>query len=113
MELGRTRLRDEDLDVPVALLGEDASVEQIERRVVAAATAVLGGKPRIGVFRLRVLVEIAQPAVARRRIDVEVVFLDVLAAVALVAGEAEGPLLQDRITAVPEREREAEPLLLV
>ena len=41
--------------------------------------------------------------------QIEVALLDVLAVVALVAGEAEHPLLQDRITCVPEREREADP----
>ena len=47
------------------------------------------------------------------RVEVEVVLLDVLAVVALAVGQAEEPLLEDRILAVPQRQREAEPLLVV
>src|SRR5262249_10659413 len=39
--------------------------------------------------------------------------LDVLAVVALVAGEPEQPLLDDRVALVPDREREREPALPV
>ena len=46
-------------------------------------------------------------------VEVEVVLLDVLAVVALVAGEAEEPLLQDRVAAVPQRQREADALVAV
>src|SRR5690348_15277920 len=49
----------------------------------------------------------------RGRVEVEVVFLDVLAVIAFAVGESEQPLLEDRIVAVPQGQREAEPLLLV
>src|SRR5262245_57081541 len=49
----------------------------------------------------------------RRRVEVEVIFLDILAMVALRAGQAEQPLLEDRVLPVPERQREAEPLPVV
>src|SRR5436309_9832811 len=49
----------------------------------------------------------------RRRIEVEVVLLDVFAVVALGPGEAEQPLLQDRIVAVPEGQGEAETAVVV
>src|SRR5262249_10192137 len=62
---------------------------------------------------LRVLVEVLHVRMRRRAVEVEVVFLHVLAVVALAIGQPEEPFLQDRITAVPEREREAEPLLAV
>src|SRR5262249_43169642 len=39
--------------------------------------------------------------------------LDVLAVVALAVGEAEEALLQDRIASVPQREREAQPLVRI
>src|SRR5262249_19936970 len=51
--------------------------------------------------------------VGRGAVEVEVVFLHVLAVVALGIGEAEGALLDDRIDAVPEGEGKAEPLLVV
>ncbi len=101
------------LYVPVAVLAEDAGVEQAAGRVEAAATAVFLDQARIGVFRLRIFVQIAQVAVARRGVEVEVILLDVLAVVALVAGEAEGAFLEDRIAAVPQRQREAQALLVV
>ena len=47
------------------------------------------------------------------RVEVEVVLLHVLAVVALAVGQAEQPLLEDRILAVPQRQREAEQLLVV
>src|SRR5690348_3740785 len=49
----------------------------------------------------------------RRAIEVEVVFLDVLAVVALAVRQAEQALLEDRVDTIPQRERETEALLLV
>ena len=49
----------------------------------------------------------------RRAVEVEVVLLHVLAVVALAVGEAEEPLLEDRILAVPQGQREAEVLLVI
>src|SRR6185369_9815570 len=63
--------------------------------------------------RLRVLVEIPHVRVRRRAVEVEVVLLDVLAMVPLTVGEAEQSLLQDRVAAVPESQREAQELLVV
>lgn len=67
----------------------------------------------VGEGRLRVLVEHPHPGVGRRIVEVEVALLDILAVVALVAGEAEEALLEDGVAPVPEREREAEALLIV
>ena len=103
-----------DEDVEVAVLVEDAGVEQL---VLELAARAAGGwsstRSSYGIRRLRVLVEILHVRVRRRAVEVEVVLLDVLAVVALAVGQAEQPLLEDRVLAVPEREREAEPLLVV
>ena len=48
-----------------------------------------------------------------RAVEVEVVFLDVLAVIALVAGEAEEAFFQDRIALVPQRDRETDRLVTV
>src|SRR5262249_22125385 len=48
-----------------------------------------------------------------RAVEVEVVFLDVLAVIALAVGETEQSLFEDGIVAVPQGEREAELLLIV
>src|SRR6185503_15534026 len=62
---------------------------------------------------LRVLVETLHVRVRRRRIEVVVVLLDVLAVVPLAVGEPEQALLEDGIPAVPERYRETELLPVV
>src|SRR5688572_5345777 len=49
----------------------------------------------------------------RRRVEVEVVFLHVLAMIAFAVREAEQPLLDDGIAAVPERHCEAEALMVI
>ena len=49
----------------------------------------------------------------RRAVQVEIVFLDVLPVIALAVGQPEQPLLENGIFAVPQREGEAEPLLVV
>ena len=49
----------------------------------------------------------------RRAVEIEVIFLYVLAVIALAVGQAEQPLLEDRVLAVPQGERKAQPLLVV
>src|SRR5207249_1610820 len=49
----------------------------------------------------------------RGAIKVKVLFLDVFPVVAFIAGQAEQPLLEDRIPAVPESNREAYALVTV
>src|SRR5580704_8798532 len=48
---------------------------------------------------------------ARDRVQIPPVLLDVLAVIALRPGQPEGPLLQDRVAAVPQRQPQAQPLL--
>ena len=78
-----------------------------------AARGVLGDEPVVRELGLRVHVAPPHPRVRRRRVEVPPVLLGVLAVVALRAGQAEDALLQDRVAAVPEREREAERLPVV
>src|SRR5262249_6503616 len=65
------------------------------------------------VLGLRILVQPALIAMGREVVQVEVILLDVLAVVALGVGQAEQALLQDWVTLIPEREREAQGLLVV
>src|SRR5206468_2383634 len=60
-----------------------------------------------------ILVEHPQVGVGRGGVEEVVELLYVLAVLPLAVGEAEHPLLEDRIAAVPEREREAEVLMFV
>ena len=93
-------------DLPVAVVVEDAGVEQLELRLVTVAAGVLVDQLPVGEGGLRVVVEPAHPGVRRRRVEVPPVLLDILAVVALRVGEPEGALLEDGVLAVPERQRE-------
>ena len=102
-----------DDDVEVAVVVEDAGVEQLELEALAVAAAVLLDQPRVGKLALRILVEVLHVRVRRRVVEVEVVLLDVLAVVALVRRQAEEPFLEDRVAAVPEGGGEDEELVAV
>ena len=102
-----------DEDVEVAVVVEHAGVQQFVFGLVLAAAAVGLHQVVVRVGRLRVLVQILHVRVRRRAVEVEVVLLDVLAVVALAVGQAEGALLQDRVAAVPQRQREAQHLVVV
>src|SRR5262249_48444423 len=78
-----------------------------------AAPPVLLDEEPVGIGGLRVAVEAAHVAVRRRRVEVVIELLHVLAVVALGAGDAEEPLLEDRIAAVPQRQREAQAALAI
>ena len=49
----------------------------------------------------------------RRTVEIEVVFLDVLAVVALAVGQAEQPFLEDRVFAIPQGQGKTQPLMVV
>ena len=107
----RRALRVLDLHVEVAVLVEHARVQQLELRVSAPASVVHQRVVRIR--PLRVLVEALHVGVRGRGVQVEPVLLDVLAVVALAVGQPEEALLEDRVLAVPQRQRQAQPLLIV
>jgi len=48
-----------------------------------------------------------------RAVEVEIILLDVLAVIAFAVGQAEQPFLEDRVLAVPQGERETQPLVVV
>ena len=106
-------LRVLDEHVEVAVVVEDAGVEQLVLRIAARAPAVLRDEILVRKGPLRILVEHPHVRVARNVVEVEVALLHVLAVVALVPREAEQALLEDRVRAVPQREREAQPLPVV
>ena len=101
----------EHVEVPV--FGEGAGVEQFILEFLARAAAVDVDQVGVGEFPLRILVEVLHVGVRRRAVEVEVVLLHVFAVVRLAVGEPEQALLQDGIALVPQREGEAQPLLLV
>ena len=99
--------------IEVAVVSEHAGVHQLEFRAVLVAPAVLFHQLRVGKCGLRVLVQVLHVGVRGRAVQVVVALLDVLAMIALVAGQAEEAFFQDRIAAVPQRDGEADVLVAV
>ena len=99
--------------VEVAVVLEDAGVEELVLHLLAGAPAVGLHQVGVGIRRVRILVQKLHVRVGRRAIEVEVVLLDVLAVVPLAVGQSEEPLLEDRILPVPQGQREAEALFVI
>jgi hypothetical protein len=99
------------VEVPVAV--EDPSVDQLVLGIELSPPSVRLGQIGVRIGGLRILVEHPQVGRRRRRVEVVVALLDVLAVVALGVGEAEHPLLEDRILSVPECQCQAEHLPIV
>ncbi len=110
--LGR-RLRILDEHVEVAVVVEDSRIEQLVFQLVAAPCAVGAHQVGVRIGALWIFVEILQIGMGRRRVEIEVVLLHVLAVIALAVREPKQPLLQDRIGSVPQRQRDAQPLLVI
>ena len=100
-------------DIEIAVVLEDAGVEELVLHLIAGPPAVGLHQVGVGKRSVRVPVQKFHVRVRRGAIDVEVVLLDVLAVVPLAVGQAEEPLLEDRILPVPQGQREAEALLVV
>src|SRR3989441_5897591 len=109
----RGRLRILDEDVEVTILVEHVRIEQLVLELVPAAATVGLHQIRVGEGGLRVLVEILHVGVRRGAVEVKVVLLDVLTVIGFAVGEAEQTLLENRILAVPQGQREAQLLLVV
>jgi hypothetical protein len=99
-----------DQDVEPAIVGEDAGIEEFVLRPLPLPPLVLGHQLLVGKRPLRVAVPQAHEGVGGGIVDVEVILLHVLAVVALEGGDAEQPLLEMRITFIPEGRREAKQL---
>ena len=110
-QIGRVGLDVVDLADPVAVVVEHAGVEQLVLRVELAPPAVLGQQVGVREGPLRIVVTPTVPGMTGHGVEVPPVLLDVLAMVALGAGETEHPLLEDRVATVPQRQTEAQALL--
>ena len=100
-------------DIEVAVFIEHTRVEQLIFRLAAAAVAVRRNQIAVWVGRLRVLVEVLHVGVGWRRIEIEVVFLHILAVIPLAVVQPKQPFLENRIFAIPQRQRKAEPLAVI
>ncbi len=102
-----------DEDVEVSVVIENAGIEQFVFKLVPGTAAVRLRQVGVGIGRLRILVEILHVRVGRRAVEIEVVFLYVFTMVAFAVGQAEEPLLENWILAVPQGQREAEMLFVI
>ena len=101
------------LDIEITAVVEDAGIDEFVFLLMPRPRPVHRHQFAVGELGVRVLVEITLVAVCRQVIDVEVILLDVLAVVALGIRQAEQALLQDRVALVPQRDSQAQPLLVV
>ena len=102
-----------DEHVEVAIVVEDAGIQQFIFRILTAALPIGPDQVVVWKCRLRILVQVFHVRVGRRIVQVEVILLDIFAVVALAIGEAEQALFQNGIFAVPERKGKTEQLLVV
>ncbi len=100
-------------DIEVAVLCEDARVDQLVFGFLAAPAAVRGDEVVVRERALRVFVERLHVRVRRGVVEKEVVLLHVFPVVALRVRQPEEALLQDGVGLVPQGQGETEPLLVV
>ena len=101
------------LDVEIVAAIEHARIDELVLEFMAGPGPVQRYQLAVGELRARVLVQVALVAVRGQVVDVEVVLLDVLTVIAFGIGQAEQTLLQDRVALVPQRQGQAQPLLVV
>src|SRR5229473_5644812 len=102
-----------DENVKIAASGKNTCVVQFKLRLTTAATLVLFQQGFVRKFRLRIFVEHAHVAVRGCRVEVEIIFLNVFAVIALISGQAEESLFEDGIAAIPQRQPETDHLMAV
>ena len=109
----RPGLRVLHLDIEVVAAAENARINELVLKFLPRPRPVHGYQLVVGKFCLRVFVQPALVAVGREVVEVEVIFLDILAVISLGIRQPEQALFQDRVPLVPQRQRQAQPLLIV
>ncbi len=92
MQFLRRCLGIEHLHVPVAPAGKSAAIDQAERRIFTRPARVFFNKLPIRKSRLGVFIEIVEPGMRGKGIEIKIAFFYILAAVALIAGKTESAL---------------------
>ena len=100
-------------DVEVTIVVEDVRVDQFVLRIDSGSDSILRYEIPVRKLELRVLVQRFHVRVRRRAVEIVVALLHVLAVVALASGESEQTFLQNRISSVPQCERETKPALAI
>ena len=102
-----------DDDVEEAVLVEGAGVGQLELADGPVPATVLVDQLGIRKRALWVAIERLEVRPGRRRVEVGIHLLDVLAVIALRPGQPEQAFLEDGVLAVPQGDGEVEPAVLV
>ena len=97
------RLRIFEENVEVAVLVEYAGIDQLEFRIAAGTTPIHVEQLGVGERALRIFVQRFHVGVRGRGVQVVIQLLHVFTVIALVVGQSEQSLFEDRIVAVPER----------
>ncbi len=100
-------------DVEIAVLVEGTGVQQFVLELLPGTGPVHRHQVGVRKLLLRVLVQPALIAVRGHVVEVEVILLDVLTVVALGVRQAEQALFQDGVPPIPQRQGQAQPLLVV
>src|SRR6202050_5779820 len=107
----RLGILNEDIEIPVVI--ENARIEQFELRTLSGAAAVFFHQMGIRELSLRVFVKHPHVAVRGSVVEVKIIFFYVFAVIALGRTQPEHSLFQDRVAAVPKRERENKKLVTI
>jgi hypothetical protein len=102
-----------DKHVEIAVLFEDACVQQFELEASATTIPVLRNQALVGEPCLGVLIEVFHVGMSWGIVEVEVVFLHILAMISFARRKAKGALFQNRILAIPDSQAEDKQLISV
>ena len=100
-------------DIEVAITVEDTGIQQLIFHVATVAPPVCLDQIAVGIFRLRILVQILHVRVCRRAVEIEIVFFDIFAMVCLAVRQAKHAFFEDGVFPVPQRKRKAQLLLVI
>jgi hypothetical protein len=92
---------------------EDSRVKKLELRLVPSSVLALFDEPAIGVFGLRVFIERPHIRMGGRRVEIVVLFFDVLTMIALGAGEPKEALFENGILPVPQSQSKTQSPLAI
>src|SRR5262249_33458562 len=96
-----------DDHVEIAIVLEDACIDEFILEILKSPARILLDQILVREARLGIFVDHLHIAVSRRAVYIELIFLDILAMIALRAGQAEHALLENRIVPIAQRQREA------
>src|SRR5713101_8424058 len=102
-----------DDDIKITVFVEDTGIEQLKLRFFFRTTPIFFQQLSIGIGALRIFVKELHVGVGRRAVEVEVIFLHILAVIAFVAGKAEETLLENGIGLVPKCKTKTHELMAV